>query len=470
MAKGGRSYEDVSAKPVKSFFVHMLTRDIQLSDAILDLLDNCVDGLLRKTKGKRKGDKPYKGFAAEITIDKDSFQIHDNCGGIPWRLHKYAFRMGRAKDDIDKGLATVGVYGIGMKRAIFKMGRSCVITTRSGQHEYEVEITREWVDDEEEWDIPTRPAKKTMKEAGTTILVGDLYDDVAAQFGRDRESFLGDFRKKVATHYAFIIDKGFEVKVNGEAITPKPTKLAFVPPSKGKGIRPFIYKTKTDGVAVFLAVGFTRPIPSEEEVEGEQDEPKYTSLDAGWTVVCNDRVVLYCNRDELTGWGEAEVPKYHTQFIAISGIVEFQSDDASKLPMTTTKRGIDATSSLYLQVKNKMREGMVIFTRYTNKWKGRELAKQSREHMARAESLGFDEIKKRARSLRLTTVKARLKGRQYKPSLPKPPRTEQGKRRIVYTKRAEEVEQVGEYVFPGREVTPSEVGEKCFDLMLREAR
>lgn len=32
--------DKVDASPVKSFFVQMLTRDIELSDAILDLLDS----------------------------------------------------------------------------------------------------------------------------------------------------------------------------------------------------------------------------------------------------------------------------------------------------------------------------------------------------------------------------------------------------------------------------------------------
>ncbi len=40
-------YSPVNASPVKSFFVYMLTRDIKLEEAILDLLDNCVDGILR---------------------------------------------------------------------------------------------------------------------------------------------------------------------------------------------------------------------------------------------------------------------------------------------------------------------------------------------------------------------------------------------------------------------------------------
>ena len=38
----------ISASPTKSFFVDMLTRDIYLKDAILNLLDNCIDGIQRR--------------------------------------------------------------------------------------------------------------------------------------------------------------------------------------------------------------------------------------------------------------------------------------------------------------------------------------------------------------------------------------------------------------------------------------
>src|SRR5947208_16112144 len=90
-------YEPVNASPVKSFFVHMLTRDIRLEDAILDLLDNSVDGILRSKASRASSAKktPYAGFWADIEFKRDSFTISDNCGGIPWSLHDYAFRMGR---------------------------------------------------------------------------------------------------------------------------------------------------------------------------------------------------------------------------------------------------------------------------------------------------------------------------------------------------------------------------------------
>ncbi|HKQ49894.1 MAG TPA: ATP-binding protein [Phycisphaerae bacterium] len=465
-----RTYEDVPAHPVKSFFVHMLTRDISVSDAILDLLDNCVDGIIRKTKGKRSGTTPYKGYKAQIDIGKDSFSIHDNCGGIPWNLHEYAFRMGRAKADQDAGLPVVGTYGIGMKRAIFKIGKSCLIQTQNGKDAYDVELSPSWMKDENQWTIPVEAAKTRMKEDGTTIVIEKLNKGVSELFGDNAKSFRRDFEAQVASHYAFIISKGFSVEVNGRPVSPLPTKLAFEKSNKTKAIRPFVYTTHTNGVDVFMAVGFTRPIPSEEEIAAEQVEARYSTLDAGWTVVCNDRAVLYCDRTELTGWGEAGVPKYHTQFIAISGVVEFRSNDASRLPTTTTKRGIDAASPLYLQVKNKMREGMALFTNYTNKWKGRELVQQARAQIDSAAPAGIEEIKQRVAKLRLTHVKSRLRGRQYKPTLPMPSHTAGDTRRISYSKPLGEVEQVSDYLFDDDGQTPSVVGERCFDEILKEAK
>ncbi len=122
------AYVPVKASPVKSFFVSMLTRDITLEEAILDLLDNCVDGILRV--GAKRTSHPYSGYYAEITFDKDTFSISDNCGGIPWTMHDYAFRMGRPKGSPKAEPGGVGVYGIGMKRAVFKMGRDALISCR----------------------------------------------------------------------------------------------------------------------------------------------------------------------------------------------------------------------------------------------------------------------------------------------------------------------------------------------------
>jgi hypothetical protein len=62
------------------------------------------------------------------------------------------------------------------------------------------------------------------------------------------------------------------------------------------------------------------------------------------------------------------------QFIAISGFVLFEGDP-SKLPMTTTKRGVDTNSELYSTVRERMQQGILHFTKCTNEWKSFEAGK-----------------------------------------------------------------------------------------------
>src|SRR5260370_26766891 len=222
----------------------MLTRDIRLEDAILDLLDNCVDGILRAklTAGTDGKETPYNGYEAEIGFRKDSFTISDNCGGISWDLHDYAFRMGRMFDRPSDAPGTVGVYGIGMKRAIFKMGKRCLISTQNNKDAYDVEIDPDWTNDENEWRIPVHPAKKRLKEDGTTVLIGDLYPGVASRFSEDAEAFESDLERMVATQYVFIIDKGFRFKINGHNVRPRPTRLIFNENLGRNRIKPYIFK------------------------------------------------------------------------------------------------------------------------------------------------------------------------------------------------------------------------------------
>ena len=74
------STDTAQASPTKQFFVSMLTRDISLADAILDLLDNCLDGAMRLADGNGVD---YAKHFVDIEIAEDHFSIADNCGGIP---------------------------------------------------------------------------------------------------------------------------------------------------------------------------------------------------------------------------------------------------------------------------------------------------------------------------------------------------------------------------------------------------
>jgi len=51
MPESGIDPKRIKASPTKAFFIHMLTRDVPLSRAILDLVDNCVDEARRESTG-----------------------------------------------------------------------------------------------------------------------------------------------------------------------------------------------------------------------------------------------------------------------------------------------------------------------------------------------------------------------------------------------------------------------------------
>jgi hypothetical protein len=473
-----------SARPSKAFFVAMLTRDIELRDAVLDLIDNCIDGIQRALKLQAPTDKkkPYAGFNASLTISPREFAISDNCGGIPRQTaEKYAFRLGRPSDFKEEHLPTVGLYGIGMKRAIFKLGRSCSVTTRhDGDGAYAVAISPKWMDSDDDWDLPITEVQKQhlpaqlVRAYGTVISVSKLHPAIAQEFDKQRSNFLEVLENTIATHYSYIMHKGFVLKVNGASVAPKMLGVLVSGKSvpKEQRIEPFIYETEIDGVHVDLTVGFYREIPTDEEVQEEVDGMSTSgSRDmCGWTVICNDRVVLYSDKTRLTGWGLATVPAYHPQFIAIAGIVRFRSNDAAKLPVTTTKRGIEASSELYLAVREVMQEGLKHFTNFTNHWK---LHGEMRKKMLRQADPVDPLMAAAAVSVKKsdwTVVRKGLGGRKFVPALPRPPKAPETTKTIRFTKPIKEFDRVAEYLFDDKDTDPAAVGEECFNRVLQRTR
>lgn len=367
----------VTALPTKRFFMSMLSRDIALNDAIMDLLDNCIDGIHRNhTGGDSQVADLYSGYFGDIILNENEFILTDNCGGIPLKTAKeYAFKMGRSeKYDADDELETIGMYGIGMKRAIFKMGVEAEIISHTKTDTFKVTIpaswstTRDWYFDFENLNYDS--IKGMLGSHGTSIRVTHLNPNIKTQFG-DEAGFITDLRDDLQKHYGYIISQGFKLTINGIPITAIDINILTSASTIGQSIRPYFYSNKINDVEIDVIVGFYREPATATEIENELEGifVKRSTENAGITVLCNDRIVLSCDRTYLTGWGDYPVPKYHTQFISIAGVVHFRSKNSLQLPVTTTKRGLDTSSPVYAEVKNKIKEGIKYFTDFTNRWK-----------------------------------------------------------------------------------------------------
>ena len=455
---------EVYGGPTKRFFVSMLTRDIELDDAILDLLDNCVDGAMRGSPSKPYSKCPFKGFWANLTLNEAEFEIKDNCGGIPRDYLENAFSLGRPTVERDVGLPTIGMYGIGMKRAIFKMGKEAVVISQHADANVAVKYTEEWLKpDNEEWTLPVEERPKSKQTAGVTISVTKLKDDISDQLGND--NFINRLAHKIGEHFGYIMQKGFEVYINDIPVAAVTLPLLSSRHSRESAIRPFDYIGKIDNVHVKVTIGLFRGLVKEKEIEDESEAA--TSYErAGISVVCNDRVVLLHDRSIKTGWGDGGVPRYHPQFRAVAGLVVLFSTDPLKLPISTTKRDLDAGSEVYLKVRQICMEGIKIFTDFTNKWKGIE--DEAAEFFVRA-------TKEDARTeIRLaadhgSAIRGDKEAKKFRPVLPMPP-NRNPRRRISFLRDVTEIQEVSMYLFQERGQHPSIVGNSSFDHVLKEAR
>jgi len=451
------------AAPTKQFFVSMLTRDISLSDAILDLVDNCLDGALRTANGVKVD---YSKFFVNISLSSNSFSIEDNCGGIPRSIAKaYAFKMGReTDDDRDMDNETIGMYGVGMKRAIFKMGRDAIVKTLCNEDAYEVPISSAWLDNKDWEPLPIINTKQedNLKTPGTQIHIESLFPGVAKHFGN--EAFINELKTSISEHFTMFLQKGLSISVNTAPV--EPVLVEVLVSDEKDGPLPYVFEKTIDNVIVSITVGLNTGRGITDDEDSPEFERDRSSASAGWTVFCNDRAVIVGDKSRLTGWGDG-IPLYHYQFSIITGIVEFRSIYANKLPVTTTKRALDTSSDIWLQALVKMKEGMRIWISYTNAWKNHPRSDQT-QYWEKSTPMPL-----RSAILRISQLAGATQSKgviEYNPQkqkkIPFPQTKSPSSRKIIYSRPNEEIRLVSKSFFDSFDEKPGIVGERCFELIL----
>lgn len=325
----------VDANPTKDFFIYMITRDIETKAAIVELIDNAIDGAKRVRK-----DGDYKGLSISLDFNKDYILIRDNCGGFDVETAmKYAFKFGRPSDrETEKGLFT-GLFGIGMKRALFKLGSKFTVVSTTQKTHFKVEVdVDEWVK-KAEWTFPIQDVVEDGNfkedEVGTEIRIEKLHKEQSINFSNTL--FENSLLSYIEKYRSVEAENGLEITVNKKTITFFKEKL--IESEQVKCYRNYIHDE--DGNIKIIA-GIAH--------NGEPEN-------AGWYVFCNGRLVLFADKTNITGWG-TEYRAYHPSLASFRGYVYFESEELLKLPWNTTKTSVDITNRLYLLGMEKMREAV----------------------------------------------------------------------------------------------------------------
>lgn len=350
------SRETISTLPTKRLFIEMLVKDVDLTDAIIDLVDNSIDGAKRM-----RPDENFEDLRIDIKLSGTRFFVKDNCGGIPLEIgKKYAFRFGRPKE-VGPTPHSIGRFGIGMKRSLFKLGKNFKVKTTSEITKYSITVdVPDWSkdDDPKTWNFETdeavqpRLATSPYREAelGTSIEVTNLYPEIAKKLGQI--AYVEDFRIRLRDAQNSFLNKGLTIVVNDIALVAEEIYLLQDPTLKSSYKKDKIKPDASQAaVNVRYYVGLQTSSPSDQ---------------AGWYVYCNGRMILRADRSNDTGWGEtsAKIPRYHNQYARFRGYVFFDCTDSEQLPWNTTKTGVDLESPIYAKARRTMIELMEPIIRF----------------------------------------------------------------------------------------------------------
>ncbi|PRY03199.1 ATP-binding protein [Paraburkholderia sp. BL25I1N1] len=358
----------IDTTPSKKVIVESLTRDISIDACVFDLIDNAVDAARNSIFSKRRdsgnvAELPisYKGYEIKIQFSAETFSIQDNCGGISITdLKTSVLRFGeRSAHQLG-----IGVFGVGLNRALFKIGHISEIFTDTGTERAELSLDTEKYLKAAGWALPAVEAPSTGK-ASTTIKISGLSTETARRFADKNE--IENLGNEIGRIYSRFIEKGLKILVNRRAVESHAIEIRENGPYASDRK---LYKTE-DGISIFLHAGQHSKHRFVAEPDYDKEINSQITNEFGWTIFCNDRAVVSHDRSAKTGW----FAKFHSEFYGFVGEVNFVGDPA-KLPWTTTKEDVDLNNRAYQTALDDMR-------RFAENWRSNatDAKKKKKQHI-----------------------------------------------------------------------------------------
>lgn len=374
---------EVQFNPAPAFFIDYLTADIGSAECVFDLIDNSIDAA-RSDIEIDKGGLPssYANFRIELSISAEHVSVVDNCSGISESdFSELTFRSG-SKSHHAYG---IGHFGVGLKRAILKLGRECKISTDDGISNIAMDFTRDQLDASNDLKLSAFK-EETSGSSFTEIHISDLSEDTKRDLGSIR--WVETLLTNIGRRYGLFIRKGLSLVVNGEAVkpfAPQPVESDYIPIQN--------QHFEAHGVEVEIVAGVHERYRFAKNEDGtigaDQSNLKVhreIASDFGWYVVCNDRVIVLSDKTEKTGWTQ----NWHNEYSGFVGWLHFRSEDPSLLPWDTKKSNIVENSQVYSDVLEKLRSIATEYRRVTPL--ARRKGESARQHKAKKPKAKTDPV------------------------------------------------------------------------------
>jgi hypothetical protein len=314
---------NLDALPSKRLYLSIIA-DYDLNKSVCELVDNAFD---MWTRGGR-----HSAINIDVILDADEplIRVTDDAGGIARDELEYIVgpgQTGSAPTD-----ETIGIFGVGTKRAVVALARDVRIRTRHGSaRTYQVEFDDEWIKDDDNWSLP-RFRVDDIAPGTTEVELRGLRVDVGAEAARQLRAHLG------AIYARFIAGGNVRLRVNGEPAQARFFDDWSYPPS----YEPRRYRGE-------LRVPNARVIRVE-VTAGLSSESSPASGEYGVYFYCNDRLVAPAMKSFDVGFSRGQAGLPHPK-ISLTKVIVSLNGDAGEMPWNSSKSDISTKHHVFVALR-----------------------------------------------------------------------------------------------------------------------
>ena len=314
-----KEVDKVDATPSKRLFLSIIA-DYDLNRSVCELVDNGLDVWVRAGKGTT--------ITIGIVLDKtqQTIVVTDNAGGLAKSELRYIVGPGQtgttATDE------TIGIFGVGTKRAVVALSQDIKIKTRyAKQKTFQVDFDDNWLQDDS-WELPVYevdaiPASTTIVELQKLRV--HITEDAIAQLSEHLS----------ATYAKFLEDPRITISLNGEKLLPQFFENWAFPP--GYPPQRYVGLLKGDdgrNVQVEAIAGLTR-------------ESSPAAGEYGVYFYCNNRLVARALKTFEVGFTKGLAGLPHPK-VSLTRVLVFLKGDARSMPWNSSKSDISTKHVVFL--------------------------------------------------------------------------------------------------------------------------
>lgn len=336
-----KQIDELDATPSKRIFLSIIA-DYDLNRSICELVDNALDVWVRSGRGSKVN--------IEVTLDKNQqvIRVEDDAGGLPQSELRYVVGPGQTGSLPSQD--TIGIFGVGTKRAVVALAQDISITTRHRRAStFEVEFDDKWIADDD-WSLPVYQVDDI--DEGTTIVeLTKLRLSVTDETIDQLREHLG------ATYAKFLTNSKISIKLNGKAIKPQVFEDWSYPPN-------YTPRRYTGSLATEDG-----RVVSVEVIAGLASESSPASGEYGVYFYCNDRLTARALKTFEVGFSKGLAGLPHPK-VSLTRVLVFLKGEATAMPWNSSKSDISTKHEIFLALHDWLVQVVKSYASLSRIWMG----------------------------------------------------------------------------------------------------